>query len=67
MTRDGRHLLGRSLSLDEQFQVIDPENGFPAATTYSDQYMNKSDEYGYRDLNVLYGAKASVQYKQMFD
>jgi flagellar hook-associated protein FlgK len=67
MTRDGRHLLGRALSLDEQFQVIDPENGFPAATTYSDQYLNKSDEYGYRDMNVLYGAKAAVQYKQMFD
>jgi hypothetical protein len=67
MTRDGRHLLGRALTLDEQFQVIDPENGFPEATSYSDAYLNQSDEYGYRDMRVLYGAKAAVQYKQMFD
>jgi hypothetical protein len=67
MTRDGRHLLGRELTLDEQFQLISPENGFAPDTTYSEDYLNKSGEYGYRGMNVLYGAKATVQYQQMFD
>jgi flagellar hook-associated protein FlgK len=67
MTRDGRHLLGRELTLDEQFQLISPSNGFAPDTTYSEAYLNKSGEYGYRNMNVLYGAKATVQYQQMFD
>ena len=67
MTRDGRQLLGKSLSLDEKFQLMSPSNGFVPNATYSDAYLNKSGPDAYRDLNLFYGAKATVLYGQTFD
>jgi flagellar hook-associated protein FlgK len=67
MTRDGRQLLGQSLSLDEKFQLLSPINGFVPNATYSDAYLNKSGQDAYRDLNLFYGAKATVLYGQTFD
>ena len=67
LTRDGRHLIGTSLSEDEKFQMLNTDNGFNPALTYSDAYMNMSGEKGYLDTNVFYGTKASVLYEQQFD
>jgi flagellar hook-associated protein FlgK len=67
MTRDGRQLLGAALSETEKFQIFTPENGFAANANYSDTYLNKGGEYAYRDLDMFYGAKATVLYGQNFD
>jgi flagellar hook-associated protein FlgK len=67
MTRDGRQLLGKALSLDEKFQLMSPSNGFVPNATYSDAYLNKTGPDAYRDLDVFYGAKATVLYGQTFD
>jgi len=67
LTRDGRQLLGQSLSETEKFQLFTPANGFVANATYSDQYLNKSGADAYRGLDLFYGAKATVLYGQNFD
>lgn len=67
LTRDGRHLMGKALSLDEKFQMMTLDNGFADGATYNEDYLNSSGEYGYRGIDVLYGAKAAVQYRQMLD
>jgi len=60
-------LIGTSLSEDEKFQMLNTDNGFSPALTYSDQYLNQSGEKGYRGAKVFYGTKASVLYEQQFD
>lgn len=67
MTRDGRHVIGKALSLDEKFKIMTTQNGFADGAIYSDAYLNQSGETGYRDMDVMYGARAKVQYKQMLD
>ena len=67
ITRDGRHLIGTTLSEDEKFQMLNTSNGFSEALTYSDAYMNLSGEKAYLDGNLFYGTKASVLYEQQFD
>ena len=67
LTRDGRQVLGSALSETEKFQLFKPENGFAANANYSDTYLNQSGEYAYRDLDMFYGAKATVLYGQNFD
>jgi len=67
MTRDGRQLIGTPLSEDEKFQMLNTDNGFSPALTYSDAYLNQSGEKGYRGAKVFYGTKASVLYEQQFD
>jgi flagellar hook-associated protein FlgK len=67
MTRDGRQLLGKALTLDEKFQLMSPSNGFVPNATYSDAYLNKAGPEAYRGLNMFYGAKATVLYGQTFD
>ncbi|PIT72033.1 flagellar hook-associated protein FlgK [Limnohabitans sp. B9-3] len=67
MTRDGRQLLGKALSLDEKFQLMSPSNGFVPNASYSDAYLNKAGPDAYRSLNLFYGAKATVLYGQTFD
>jgi flagellar hook-associated protein FlgK len=58
-TRDGRQLTGAKLTADEREALITTNNGFVAGSTYSDQYLNKSGEYGYKQFDVFYGIKAS--------
>ncbi len=63
-TRDGRQLTGAKLSEDEREALITTQNGFVPGTTYSDQYLNCSGEYGYKQYDVFYGiqSKPIVQY-----
>ena len=67
LTRDGRQLLGQSLTETEKYQLFTPANGFSANANYSDTYLNKSGDYAYRGLDMFYGAKATVLYGQNFD
>ena len=67
LTRDGRQLLGQTLSETEKFQLFNAQNGFVPNSTYSDTYLNKSGAAGYRGMDVFYGAKADVRYAQVFD
>ncbi len=67
MTRDGRQLLGQTLSETAKYQLFRPENGFAADAVYSDKYLNKSGSYAYRGLDMFYGAKAETLYRQNFD
>jgi len=67
LTRDGRQVLGETLTETEKFQLFTPANGFVANATYSDQYLNKSGANAYRGLDLFYGAKAEVLYAQNFD
>jgi flagellar hook-associated protein FlgK len=67
ITRDGRQVLGQSLTETQKFQLLTPANGFAANATYSDQYLNKSGVNAYRGLDMFYGAKADVLYAQNFD
>lgn len=67
MTRDGRQLLGQTLTETEKYQLFRPENGFAADAVYSDQYLNKSGNYAYRGLDMFYGAKAETLYRQNYD
>lgn len=67
LTRDGRQLLGQTLSETEKYQLFKPENGFATDSVYSDKYLNKSGNYAYRGLDMFYGAKAKTLYRQNFD
>jgi len=67
ITRDGRQLVGATLTEDQKFQMLTSESGFSSELTYSDAYLNKSGYNGYMDTNVFYGTKASVLYEQQFD
>jgi flagellar hook-associated protein FlgK len=76
MTRDGRHLLGSSLSgspiLD---RVLRTANGFEAGASYSTQQLNagvrqvtgKAVDDRYLDMDLFIGAKAEVQKIQQFN
>ncbi len=58
-TRDGRHLLGAGIdSIDAQDALLRPENGFVQGSTYSEAYLNRSGEYGYKQMAVFYGDRA---------
>jgi flagellar hook-associated protein FlgK len=67
LTRDGRQLLGQTLSETEKAQILKTENGFVPDSNYSDTYLNKSNKDGYRGMDVFYGAMAKVRYAQVFD
>lgn len=67
LTRDGRQLLGQTLTETEKFQILKAENGFAPDSTYSDAYLNKSNTGGYRGMDIFYGAMAKVRYAQVFD
>jgi len=67
LTRDGRQLIGQTLSETEKFQLLNAQNGFITNSTYSDAYLNKSGAAGYRGMDVFYGAMANVRYAQVFD
>lgn len=67
LTLDGRQLAGRALTLDEQYQMLKPENGFNDPMTFSDAYLNKAGSDGYLDVGVFYGAQAKVMFEQNFD
>jgi hypothetical protein len=67
LTRDGRQLIGQTLSETEKFQMLNPDNGFVPNSVYSDAYLNQSGDKGYRKMDLFYGAMAKVRYAQNFD
>ncbi len=59
-TRDGRHLIGSGIdSTEEQDALLRPENGFFAGSTYESDYLNRSGEYGYKQIELFYGDRAA--------
>ena len=54
ITSDGRQLIGSPLTIDQQYQILTPANGFSQPVTYSTQYLNKSDSQGYMGTSVFY-------------
>ncbi len=66
-TRDGRQLMGSPLDTTQLGLMVTAENGFAPGATYSAQYLNVSGTNGYKDLNVFYGARASVRQEAQWD
>jgi flagellar hook-associated protein FlgK len=67
LTRDGRQLMGQTLTETEKYQMLQPANGFEPNATYSDAYLNQINPKAYRDIGYFYGAKAETLYKQNLD
>ena len=67
LTKDGRHLIGSQMTVDQKYQILSQENGFNDPVTYSDTYLNQSSDKGYLGANVFYGSKSTVTYAQQFD
>ncbi len=69
LTRDGRHVLGQSLTSDATLQgaLLRTDNGFAAGASYSDSYLNESGSAGYKGMNVFYGAQAKVQLQPVYN
>ena len=67
LTKDGRHLIGNQMTIDQKYQILSKDNGFNDPVTYSDTYLNQSADKGYLGANVFYGSKSSVTYAQQFD
>lgn len=63
MTRDGRHLLGSTLSATQQNQLMRTANGMESGATYSAATLGGS----YLGMDLFLGARAGVQYLQQFN
>lgn len=49
-TREGRHIAGTPLSASEISGLLTSENGFSAEASYNADYLNLTDDAGYRGL-----------------
>ncbi len=67
MTRDGRHLLGTSLSLNDQSMLMKTANGMEPLASYSDSYLNQSGAGTYMDMDIFMGVKAEPVEQQQFN
>ena len=71
LTRDGRHLLGTTLTSQEQSLLIQKTNGMEADATYSDSGLNAAwsatNSPTYLDMDIFMGAKAEVRLEQQFN
>ena len=71
LTRDGRHLLGTTLTSQEQSLLIQETNGMEAGATYSDSGLNAAfsatNSPTYLDMDIFMGAKAEVRLEQQFN
>ena len=67
LTRDGRHLLGQTLTANEQALLIKPGNGMEAGATYSSVSLNASGAASYLEMDIFMGAKAEVGLLQQFN
>ncbi len=63
-TRDGRHLLGTSLSPQQEAFVMRTAAGMEEGATYSASYLNQGSFLG---MDLFLGARAGVQEVQQFD
>jgi flagellar hook-associated protein FlgK len=66
LTRDGRHLLGQTLSAGEQALLIKPGNGMEAGATYGASSLNAVGSLAYLEMDIFMGAKADVGLLQQF-
>jgi flagellar hook-associated protein FlgK len=53
-------LAGKAVDAATQSLILTEANGFAANASYSDAYLNVNGTNSYKDINVFYGAKASV-------
>ena len=67
LTRDGRALVGGTLSDAMQETLMTTGNGFASGATYSEEYLNVSGNSGYRDITVFYGAQATVSEQPVYN
>ena len=67
LTRDGRALVGGTLSAAVQETLMTTGNGFASGASYSETYLNVSGTSGYRDITVFYGAQATVQEQPVYN
>ena len=72
-TRDGRQVLGGTMSSALKTQVVTSQNGFVPGATFSDAYLNKSGmtspgvPNGYKGMTVFYGAQAAVLQQPLYN
>jgi flagellar hook-associated protein 1 len=67
MTREGVHVLGSELSLDEQNMMLRDTYGFNSAAAYNTDYLNVEGDLAYRKAEMFLGAKAAPAVQQVFD
>jgi len=67
LTRDGRHVLGRALTDDQQSLLLKTSNGLEDGFTYDTTYLNASDTERYLEMDIFMGAKAEVGSVQQFN
>ena len=67
LTRDGRHLLGRELSADQQSLLLKSSNGMESGASYNSTYLNASGADIYLEMDIFMGAKADVALIQQFN
>ena len=67
ISRDGRHILGKALSADQQAWLVKSDNGMEPGATYSAEGINASGASSYMDMDIFMGAKASVGSELQFD
>jgi flagellar hook-associated protein FlgK len=67
LTRDGRHLLGSTLTENQQALLVNPGNGMEAGATYSTQALNKMPPATYLGMDIFLGAQAPVSQVQQFN
>ena len=59
-TRDGRQLAGTAIDTSMQGMVLTEANGFATNASYSEAYLNVNGSNSYKDIQVFYGARATV-------
>jgi flagellar hook-associated protein 1 len=67
LTRDGRHLLGRELSTDQQSLLLKSSNGMESGASYNPTYLNATGADIYLEMDIFMGAKADVALIQQFN
>jgi flagellar hook-associated protein FlgK len=67
LTRDGRHVLGRALSNDQQSLLLKTSNGMEAGASYNSTHLNALGAASYLEMDIFMGAKADVGLVQQFN
>ena len=67
LTRDGRHVLGRALTDDQQSLLLKTSNGVEDGASYDTTYLNASSTQSYLEMDIFMGAKADVGLVQQFN
>ena len=67
MTREGVHVLGTELSVNDQDSILRNIYGFNESASYKTSYLNQVGADGYRNADLFLGAKALPSVSQVFD